>query len=217
MRRTLTIIAATAAAAALCGCVYRPTIQQGNLLQLDEIDQVKVGMTRSQVRYILGTPMVSDPFEPDRWDYVYTLQQGRDKHIDRAHFVVLFEGDKVSEVDKLDLPEESDVAKRVRAGARQAGRRRGQGRARRRLRRTGRSRRRPRPQRLRRPRRARAPSTRRHRRRPAAADRQAAPRRPAAGRRVSAASNCSRPSRIVLALARPACASPRVDRPLSGR
>ena len=99
----------------LSGCVYRPTIQQGNLLQLDEIDQVKVGMTRSQVRYVLGTPMVSDPFEPDRWDYVYTLQKGYDKHVDRAHFVVLFEADKVVKVDRLDLPEESDVAKRVRA------------------------------------------------------------------------------------------------------
>jgi outer membrane protein assembly factor BamE len=114
VRRTLTVIAATAAVA-MCGCVYRPTIQQGNLLQLDEIDQVKIGMTRSQVRYILGTPMVSDPFEPDRWDYVYTLQKGHDKHIDRAHFVVLFDGDKVKEVDKQQLPEETDVAKRVRA------------------------------------------------------------------------------------------------------
>jgi len=103
------------AAVWLSGCVYRPTIQQGNLLQLDEIEQVKVGMTRSQVRYVLGTPMVSDPFEPDRWDYVYTLQKGYDKHVDRAHFVVLFEADKVVKVDKLDLPEESDVAKRVRA------------------------------------------------------------------------------------------------------
>jgi len=117
LRRATVLIAAAAAAAALLssGCVYRPTIQQGNLLQLDEIDQVKVGMTRSQVRYVLGTPMVSDPFEPDRWDYVYTLQRGRDKRVDRAHFVVRFEGDKVTSVDKLDLPEESDVAKRVRA------------------------------------------------------------------------------------------------------
>jgi outer membrane protein assembly factor BamE len=114
MRRTLTIIAATAAAAAMCGCVYRPSIQQGNLLQLDEIDQVKVGMTRSQVRYVLGTPMVSDPFQPDRWDYVYYLQQGRNKHVDHAHFVVLFEGDKVKEVNKLALPEETDTARRVR-------------------------------------------------------------------------------------------------------
>ena len=115
LRRSFALVAATAAAVWLSACVYRPTIQQGNLLQLDEIEQVKVGMTRSQVRYILGTPMVSDPFQPDRWDYVYTLQKGRDTHIDRAHFVVLFEADKVVKVDKLDLPEESDVAMRVRA------------------------------------------------------------------------------------------------------
>jgi outer membrane protein assembly factor BamE len=115
LRRSLARAAAVAATVWLAACVYRPTIQQGNLLQLDEIEQVKVGMTRSQVRYVLGTPMVSDPFEPDRWDYVYTLQKGHDKHIDRAHFVVLFEADKVVRVDKLDLPEESEVAKRVRA------------------------------------------------------------------------------------------------------
>lgn len=115
LRRRLALFAAAAAAAWLSGCVYRPTIQQGNLLQLDEIEQVKVGMTRSQVRYVLGTPMVSDPFEPNRWDYVYTLQRGRDSRIDRAHFVVLFEDDKVVTVDKLDLPEDSAVAQRVRA------------------------------------------------------------------------------------------------------
>ena len=117
LRRTTVLIAAAAAAVTLLagGCVYRPTIQQGNLLQLDEIEQVKVGMTRSQVRYVLGTPMVSDPFEPDRWDYVYTLQRGRDKHVDRAHFVVRFEADKVTSIDRLALPEDSDIARRVRA------------------------------------------------------------------------------------------------------
>jgi outer membrane protein assembly factor BamE len=101
MRRTLLIIAATAAAALMSGCVYRPTIQQGNLLKYEDIEQVKVGMTRSQVRYVLGTPMVSDPFEPNRWDYVYTLQVGRGSRVDRAHVVVFFEGDKVSKVEKL--------------------------------------------------------------------------------------------------------------------
>ena len=46
------------------GCVYRPTIQQGNLLKTEDVDQVTVGMTRSQVRYLLGTPMLADPFDP---------------------------------------------------------------------------------------------------------------------------------------------------------
>lgn len=112
--RRVAVLAAVLGSVATAGCVYRPTIQQGNLLQLDEIEQVKVGMTRSQVRYILGTPMVSDPFQPDRWDYVYTLQVGHEKRMDRAHFVVLFEGDKVSKVEKRAAPEESAIALRVK-------------------------------------------------------------------------------------------------------
>jgi outer membrane protein assembly factor BamE len=94
------------------GCVYRPNIQQGNLLKVEDVDQVQLGMTRSQVRYLLGTPMLADPFEPQRWDYIYTLQRGRERKIDRAHFVVYFEGDKVSRVDKLDLPDERKESKK---------------------------------------------------------------------------------------------------------
>lgn len=87
------------------GCVYRPNIQQGNLLEVEDVEQVQTGMTRSQVRYLLGTPMIMDPFSPDRWDYVYTLKRGRQRGIDRAHFVVHFDDDKVNRVEKLDLPE----------------------------------------------------------------------------------------------------------------
>jgi outer membrane protein assembly factor BamE len=86
------------------GCVYRPTIQQGNLLKTEDVDQVTVGMTRSQVRYLLGTPMLADPFDPQRWDYIYTLQRGRERHRDRAHYIVHFEGDKVSRVEKPGRP-----------------------------------------------------------------------------------------------------------------
>ena len=85
------------------GCVYRPNIQQGNLLKTEDVDQVTAGMTRTQVRYLLGTPMLADPFDPQRWDYIYTLQRGRDKTRDSAHFIVRFEGDKVSRVEKPDL------------------------------------------------------------------------------------------------------------------
>ena len=92
----------------LPGCVYRPDVQQGNLLQTSDVDQVKAGMTRSQVRYILGTPMVSNPFDPQRWDYVYTFRRGRDRDVTRAHFIVHFDGDKVSSVEMPDLPEETE-------------------------------------------------------------------------------------------------------------
>jgi outer membrane protein assembly factor BamE len=87
------------------GCVYRPNIQQGNLLKTEDVDQVTVGMTRSQVRYLLGTPMLADSFDPQRWDYLYTFRRGREQRMDRAHFIVRFEGDKVSRVEKPDLPE----------------------------------------------------------------------------------------------------------------
>src|SRR5262245_1733387 len=81
------------AAAALGGCVYRPNIQQGNFLKTEDVDQVTAGMTRSQVRYLLGTPMISDPFTAQRWDYIYTLKRGHQRKIDRSHFIVYFDGD----------------------------------------------------------------------------------------------------------------------------
>ena len=105
MRRFLPLLLLLAAAAASSGCVYRPNIQQGNLLKVEDVDQVTAGMTRSQVRYLLGTPMVSDPFHPDRWDYVFSFKRGRERKTDSAHFIVYFEGDKVSRVDKPNLPD----------------------------------------------------------------------------------------------------------------
>ncbi len=98
-------LALLSAVVVLGGCIYRPNIQQGNLLSAEEVDKVTVGMTRSQVRYLLGTPMVSDPFAPQRWDYVYRLTHGRPRRTDSAHFIVRFEGDTVVAVEKVDAPE----------------------------------------------------------------------------------------------------------------
>ena len=99
---TLALLSATVV---LGGCIYRPNIQQGNLLSTEDVDKVTVGMTRSQVRFLLGTPMVSDPFAPQRWDYVYRLTHGRPRRTDSAHFIVRFEGDTVVSVEKVDAPE----------------------------------------------------------------------------------------------------------------
>src|SRR5882757_4152596 len=63
-------------------CVYRINIQQGNFLDQAAVEQVKAGMTRSQVRYLLGTPMVADSFNKERWDYIYYLKKGRSRHVD---------------------------------------------------------------------------------------------------------------------------------------
>ena len=84
----------------LAGCVYRMDVQQGNLLDAEQVDQVEVGMTRSQVRFLLGTPMVIDSFDADRWDYVYSLRRGHERHVTRRHLIVWFDGDKVTKVEE---------------------------------------------------------------------------------------------------------------------
>lgn len=85
----------------LGGCVYRIPIQQGNFLEAKDLDQINVGMTRSQVRYLLGTPMVADPFNNARWDYIYYLKRGRIGQPKQQHFIVWFDGDKVEKTERL--------------------------------------------------------------------------------------------------------------------
>lgn len=85
------------------GCVYRVDVQQGNLLDDENIEAVKQGMTRSQVRFLLGTPMVEDPFHRNRWDYVYYMRRGRSRREEKRWLIVFFEDDKVSEIRK-DVP-----------------------------------------------------------------------------------------------------------------
>lgn len=66
--------------AALAGCsfpgVYKIDIQQGNVVTQDMIDQLRPGMTRRQVRFIMGNPLITDTFHANRWDYLYSIQPG---------------------------------------------------------------------------------------------------------------------------------------------
>jgi outer membrane protein assembly factor BamE len=85
------------------GCVYRLDVQQGNLLDQKDIEAVKEGMTRSQVRYLLGTPVAVNPFRNDRWDYMYYLRPGKSRKATQRWVIVRFDGDTVTEVDP-DVP-----------------------------------------------------------------------------------------------------------------
>jgi outer membrane protein assembly factor BamE len=102
LRRTAVLLAALMFMPALPGCVYRMNIQQGNYLEKTTLDQLQVGMTRSQVRYLLGTPMVPDAFDNDRWDYLYYLRKGRLKKPEQRNVTVFFQDDKVAKVDRHD-------------------------------------------------------------------------------------------------------------------
>ena len=84
----------------LASCVYRLDIQQGNLLEENSVDQVDVGMSRSAVQFLLGTPMIADAFHQDRWDYAYYLRRGRSREIDKRWVLVLFENDRVVRIDR---------------------------------------------------------------------------------------------------------------------
>lgn len=96
----LSLLILVALLAPVTGCVYKVDVQQGNLLEDNEVAAVKVGMTRSQVRFLLGTPAVADSFHKDRWDYIYYFRQGRRRTADRSWLIVYFDGDHVSEVQR---------------------------------------------------------------------------------------------------------------------
>lgn len=100
MIRYLIIAIALISLAAASGCVYRQNIAQGNLIEQEDLDQVELGMTRNQVRFLLGTPMIDDPFHKDRWDYIYYLKIGRKDATFKRWVSVIFEEDLVSEIRK---------------------------------------------------------------------------------------------------------------------
>ena len=98
-RRIGAACAFLALACAASGCVYKVTIQQGNFLEKRNTDQLATGMTKVQVRYLLGTPMVPSIFDNDRWDYLYYIKVGRLAPFQRQ-LTVYFKDDKVDKIDR---------------------------------------------------------------------------------------------------------------------
>ena len=102
-RLALLLLMALAVGATLQGCVYRMTVQQGNFLDPKQVAQLQTGMTRSQVRFLLGTPMLPDAFDDDRWDYLYYLKIGRLKKPEERRLTVYFEDDKVARIENIGI------------------------------------------------------------------------------------------------------------------
>lgn len=97
---TLRSLLISLVALVITGCVYRINIQQGNLLDDDDVAQVEVGMTRSQVQFLLGTPMVADTFHRDRWDYAYYSRRGRSDDVVQRWVIVYFDNDRVTRIER---------------------------------------------------------------------------------------------------------------------
>lgn len=85
----------------LSGCMltaHKIEMQQGNYIDQEMIGKLRPEMTRSQVRFVLGTPLVADVFHPDRWDYVYLTGEAGDVQRQRR-ITVVFEGDMLKRVE----------------------------------------------------------------------------------------------------------------------
>lgn len=75
---------------------YRITVVQGNFVSAEAAAQMQVGMTRDQVRQLLGTPLLTDMFHADRWDYVFYFKRGNKSIVQQRDFIVNFAGDRVA-------------------------------------------------------------------------------------------------------------------------
>ena len=86
---------------------YRIQIVQGNVVTSEQVARIKPGQTRAHVRDILGTPLLTDPFHSDRWDYIFTLRRDGLPN-QRRSVVVWFDGDRLKRIEAPDLPTERD-------------------------------------------------------------------------------------------------------------
>ena len=96
MNKKITIIL-LACSLSLSACIkpYQPDIQQGNIINNSDLREIRYGMSKAEVLFILGTPMVIDPFNEQRWDYFYSKRNQRRKETDQRLITALFDGDKL--------------------------------------------------------------------------------------------------------------------------
>ena len=89
---------------------HKIDIQQGNVVTQDMVAKLKPGMSRSQVRFALGTPLIADPFHPNRWDYVYVMHK-KGKLVAQRRIVAVFQDDKLVRIEGDVVPAREGDAK----------------------------------------------------------------------------------------------------------
>ena len=92
----------------LSGCsgklftIHKIDVQQGNAVEVEKVEQLAVGMTKEQVEFLLGSPMLTDIFHPERWEYIYYLIPGYGEK-ERRHVSIIFNGNKIIEIVKSEM------------------------------------------------------------------------------------------------------------------
>lgn len=104
MMSKMNIALALLLVASLAGCtttpypfVYKPPVYQGNMVNPNAVDQLKVGMTKDQVSNLMGTPVLDTPLSPDTWHYVYTLRE-KGKLVEHKQIILYFSGDRLARI-----------------------------------------------------------------------------------------------------------------------
>jgi len=92
---------------------YVPDIVQGNFISSEQYSKLKVGMSREQVRQILGTPLLADYFHANRWDYIFEYKRARQVIGKERRVTVFFEDDKVVKFDGDALPTEVEMVAEI--------------------------------------------------------------------------------------------------------
>lgn len=97
--------------------VYRIDIQQGNVVDEDMTARLEPGMDKNQVQYIMGTPVVDDPFHVNRWDYIYTYSEGGNRRKQR-HVVLYFKDNKLTRVGGDVVPAQKSLSEQIKEPSR---------------------------------------------------------------------------------------------------
>jgi len=92
--------------------IHKIDVQQGNVITKEMMEKLKIGMDKSQVSRLLGTPLVVDPFRAGRWDYAYKFVSGDTGEVQSSQITLIFDGNNLSRIDVLkEPPAEADVKK----------------------------------------------------------------------------------------------------------
>jgi len=88
--------------------VHKIDVQQGNALDAEMVDKVEIGMSQEQVQYVLGSPLITDSFHPDRWDYIFLFTPGYGD-VERRQLTLIFDRGEVIKIDKHNIVQDDTL------------------------------------------------------------------------------------------------------------
>ena len=88
---------------------YRPDMVQGNFISKEQLQRLKLGMDREEVKVVLGTPLITSVMHPNRWDYVFAFKRGDTQLVEQRQVTLVFEKDVLKKITADDLPTEYEL------------------------------------------------------------------------------------------------------------